>query len=138
MKQSAPKTHVLNALIFIARHCDKVTVQEVADHVGLQKKTICLYVKNVMSISLTEFRKKFRMHLAASIIECSQKNMKLSDITPAIGITSQVVFARYFQSEFKVNPRTWQKNYGGTKKLPQKGSLSDQVLRYLVKQHFKS
>lgn len=138
MKKSVPKTHVLNALIFVAQHTGQISVQEVADHVGLQKKTICLYIKNNMSISLTKFRQKFRIHLAASIIKCSSKNTKLSDIIPSVGITNLVTFAKYFRSEFGVNPRTWQKHHGATKKLPEKGSLSDQVLRSLVKQYFRS
>ncbi len=136
MKKVSPQTiHVLNAVLFMVQQEGPVSFQDIANHTGLTKRTICTYTKRVLTISLTRFRKKYRIKLAALIIESSSKNTKLSQINPMVGIKNPIVFARYFKQEFGISPRTYQKRFGGTKSLPVKGSLSDQVLKTLIQEH---
>ncbi len=138
MKKSGPQlTHVLNAVLFVVQNPGQISVQAVANHLGLAKGTTCVYLHRILSISLTRFRQKYRMQLAARIIECSKKNQHLSAIALAVGVKSPVVFARYFRNEYGMAPSTYQRRFGNTKTLPEKISLSDEVLRLLVKQYVR-
>lgn len=136
-KQRPQITHVLNAVLFTIQNPGPVSIQAVADHLGLKYNTINTYLHRVLSVSLTRFRQKYRMNLAARLIECSKKNQHLSSIGQAVGIKNPIVFGRYFRNEFGMTPSTYQRRFGNTKNLPQKTSISDEVLTSLVKQYIR-
>ncbi|BBI35381.1 AraC family transcriptional regulator [Cohnella abietis] len=87
---------------------DKLTVQLLADHIGLSRFHFSRLFKQVTDKSLVEFINLVRINKSESLLRNTRMN--ISEIALATGFSDIYYFSRTFKRMKKVSPTNWRNN----------------------------
>ncbi|MCL2033112.1 MAG: response regulator [Oscillospiraceae bacterium] len=107
------KKEVRDALLFIHFHfTEKITLDDVAKAVNLNRNYLCRLFKQETGVSMFAYLNDLRMKKAAALIEAGDTYMR--GVAAAVGIDDQFYFARVFKKYHKVPPSKYGKPRGKT------------------------
>lgn len=102
---SAP-TYLHNAIKYINSHIrTKINVIDVAEHCQVSRRTLEISFRKHNNLSIFEFIKRKRMHLAADAL--LKAEMPMHRLAQELGYSSQAVFSRDFSRHHGLSPRNW-------------------------------
>ncbi|MCD9024971.1 AraC family transcriptional regulator [Cohnella silvisoli] len=87
---------------------DKLTVQKLADHVGLSRFHFSRLFKQVTDKSLIEYINLVRINKSESLLRSTRMN--ISEIALATGFSDIFYFSRTFKQLKKISPSEWRSN----------------------------
>lgn len=129
--------YAIRAVLHVVKNSGPVFLQNTAEHLGIPKRTLVFYLSRSLKISLTEFKQKHKILVAARLIESLPKTVHISEIAKTVGIPYQTTFARYFKKEFGITPRQYQIDHGDSKKLFNNINVSDMILRQMIRKYIR-
>jgi len=102
------KKEVRDALLFIHFHfAEKITLDDVAKAVNLNRNYLCRLFKQETGGSMFAYLNDLRMQKAAALIEAGDTYMR--GVAAAVGIDDQFYFTRIFKKYHKVPPSKYGK-----------------------------
>lgn len=102
------KKEVQDALLYVYFHfCEKLQLEDVAKAVSLNSSYLCRLFKQETGTSLFRHVNNLRMQKAAELIESGNTYMK--EVSAAIGIEDQFLFARVFKKHYGMPPSEYAK-----------------------------
>lgn len=131
------KTIAVQAVLFVIQQDSRISLTDIASHIGISKRNLINHIAKAMKISLTDFKRAYRMQLAAKIIQYSPQNTTITEICRELKFQHTTTFSKYFKKELGISPRAYQLQYGNTKKLPENTNLSDELIKHLCKKYFR-
>lgn len=103
--------YVSEAVDFIRKHARKVIqVGDVAEAVGLSRRTLEQRFKKVIAHSVHEEIKRSRVNQMAGML--INTNLSISQIANLLGYTNTGNISRYFKQQKKVSPLNYRKKFG--------------------------
>ena len=107
-KKLASNELVVNAAEeYIRQHIDSVTVEELADTLGVQERTLRNIFYNLQDMSPKHFITKIRMDMAGYML--SSTNISLAEIALSLGFSSRYHLGKSFKEHFGVTPIKYRK-----------------------------
>lgn len=109
--ESEPDVYFTRSQIAIVREAEalilsdlsrRFTARELADRFGISESSFKFYVKGILGDSYLAYFRKKRMEKAAELLEST--NLKVIEITNAVGYENQGKFARVFAEAYGVSP----------------------------------
>lgn len=100
----------------------KITVQNMATHVGISASTVERLFRSTFGISPMKYVKKVRLHAACKMLRVTKKS--LSTIAGECGFTDPTSMSRDFRLEIKINPRSYRNSFGNKKLTASRGKSS--------------
>lgn len=98
--------HLQNAIKYIHGNIKKkILIAEVADHCRVSRRTLEISFKKYKNLTVFEYIKKKRMHLAADAL--LKEEMPMHRLAQELGYSSQAVFSRDFSRHHGLSPRNW-------------------------------
>lgn len=85
----------------------KVTVNDVAAYIGIDRSYLCRLFKEYKDVSPQEFILTMKLNMACRYLE--NKNLSIGEVAQSIGYNDTHVFSKTFKKQFKVSPMTWRK-----------------------------
>lgn len=102
------KKEVSSALAYIDGHyMEKITLEELAEHVHLNKSYLCRLFKNETGLSIFHYINEVRMKKAARILADKSASHSVSAVASAVGIDDAFYFTRRFKEYFGKTPREY-------------------------------
>ena len=101
-----------------ANYSYAVTVEDIADYVGLSRSHLFRSFQNVLHISPKEYLTVFRMKQACYLLEHS--NLSITAIANSIGFDNSLYFSKIFHKQKQMSPRDYRKQF--QKKITKKDS----------------
>jgi AraC-like DNA-binding protein len=104
-KASSPskETYVSKAIEWIEHnYSQRITVQQIADYVGLTRTYLSSLFQEQYGISLQAYLLTFRMNRAAALLRSS--NLSISDVSRSVGYTDSFLFSKMFKKVNGVSP----------------------------------
>lgn len=113
LRKTAKVPYVIHsAIAFIEKHyTESISLEEVANHVGLTPQYFSTYFKEEMDCNLIDYITKLRIEKAKEIIRNSQ--MSVQEICFIVGYHDPNYFSRIFKKYVGVTPTKYKKEYGG-------------------------
>lgn len=84
----------------------KVTINEIASHVMLERKYFSSIFKKEMNTSPINFLLQFRMRKACEMLR--EKNYTVAEVARSVGYTDPLVFSRSFKKHMNLSPTEFQ------------------------------
>jgi len=101
--------HVETAKAFIQKHYNqRITVQEIADHVGVGPKTLQRMFKRQLQTSIQEYQVQVKMEKAIEHLESGVANIK--QVSLLLGYKRQSSFTKRFNKHFGKCPSAYVQN----------------------------
>lgn len=101
-------------LKYIENHyMDKITIEEIANEVGLSQSHFMKYFKNTMGTSFIDYLNEYRLTMASRLLLSSDSSILA--IASEVGYENLSYFNRTFKKRFAMTPREYRKNSGVTK-----------------------
>ena len=113
--QNAPsesiRPEIAKTLLYISRcYMDKITLDEVAKHVGLSKEYISrLFLKEV-GVNLFHYIGDVRMRKAAEILS-NNPSALVKEVAASVGFDNQYFFSTKFKEYYGVSPNTYREQH---------------------------
>lgn len=85
----------------------RVTVNDVAAYIGIDRSYLCRLFKEYKNVSPQEFIMTLKLNMACRYLE--NKNLSISEVAQSIGYNDTHVFSKAFKKQFKVSPMAWRK-----------------------------
>ncbi|MFF2484450.1 AraC family ligand binding domain-containing protein [Paenibacillus sp. NPDC058071] len=106
-KRSASKeAYIREAIAFIENsYSQKVSVQQIAAHVGLDATYLSGLFKQQFELSLQTFLLQFRMNRAASLL--ANPELSVSDVARSVGYPDPFLFSKMFKRTVGIGPRSY-------------------------------
>lgn len=99
--------HVRRACAFIANNfAGPITVEDVADHVGVCRSRLYRAFRDHMDLSPTLYMTQFRMQQACLLLE--KTNLSIKAISYSVGFEDPLYFSRRFKEIFGVPPTEYE------------------------------
>lgn len=106
------KTYVEHALQFISVNYDKITINDIAKYVGINRSYLSTIFKEELNISPQEFLIDFRLKKAADLL--GQTNLSIQEIATEIGYQNSCSFSKTFKRIYGENPTDYRRNQSKT------------------------
>ena len=114
IKQNYRDTYIKNTLQFIEMNYNrKITVEDMADNIGLNKNYFSNMFKNNMKISPQMCLLKFRINKACELLE--NTDFQISDIARSVGYNDPLGFSKIFKKEKGMSPKEFRININNNK-----------------------
>lgn len=88
---------------------DKLTVEKIADEVGMSRANFYRKIKALTNMSAAEFLKKLKMDHAAQLLKTNK--FRVSEVQSIIGISDGDYFRKCFKSQFGMAPKEYIDTY---------------------------
>lgn len=100
---------ISRAINYIANHYYKpdLTLYEVASEAGFSEKYFSTLFRKKMDMPFSSYMKRLRIHHAKTMLK--ETNMKLKEISEAVGYNSVEYFVRVFAAQEGMNPSAYRK-----------------------------
>lgn len=110
------KTYVQKAIEYIAAHYSyPITVEDIADYVGLSRSHMFRSFENVLQISPKEYLSQFRIKQACYLLQ--HTDLSITAIANSVGFESSLYFSKAFKKAKGMAPREY-KRCGTQNSLP--------------------
>lgn len=96
-----------------AHYMDKIKIQEVADHVGVNRSYLASSFQRVLGCSPRGYLTKARMEKARELL--ARTDLQISLVADSVGYTDPLAFTKIFKRSFGMSPRTYRKIAGKAK-----------------------
>lgn len=93
-----------------AHYNEKIKIQEVADHVGVNRSYLASSFQKVLGCSPHGYLVKVRMEKARSLL--AGTDLQICLVADSVGYTDPLAFTKIFKSSFGMSPRTYRKIAG--------------------------
>ncbi len=104
--QNTSNTYVQKAIEYInANYSYPITIQDIANYVGLSRSQLFRSFQAVLNQSPKEFLTDFRIKEACYLLEHS--NLSVTAIANSVGFDNSLYFSKAFRKEKKVSPREY-------------------------------
>lgn len=87
----------------------RITAKEMADRFGISESSFKLYVKGILGDSYLSYFRRKRMEKAAELLETT--NLKIIEISNAVGYENQGKFAKTFARTYGVTPLEFRRKF---------------------------
>lgn len=87
---------------------EKLVIQEIADHFGLNYSYMCSLFRKYKGMSPNEYLIMKKMEQAKKLLK-TKENISIRDIAELVGYTDQYYFSRMFKAYEKVSPKEYRK-----------------------------
>lgn len=91
-------------------YAEKITLEDIADQIGLCKAECCRFFKRLMNKSLFDYILYYRIERSLPLL--AQKNLSVTEIAEMTGFASSSYYARVFRAQFGCSPTDYRKNEG--------------------------
>lgn len=91
-------------------YAEKITLEDIADQIGLCKAECCRFFKRLMNKSLFDYILYYRIERSLPLL--AQKNLSVTEIAEQTGFASSSYYARVFKAQFGCSPTEYRKNEG--------------------------
>lgn len=88
-------------------YADKITLEDIAEEIGLCQAECCRFFKRVMNKSLFDYILYYRVTKSLPLL--AQKNLSVTEIAEQTGFSSSSYFARVFKAQFNCSPSEYRK-----------------------------
>ncbi len=88
-------------------YTEKITLEDIADSVGLCKAECCRFFKRIMNQSLFDYIPLYRIEKSLPLL--AQKDLSVTEIAEQTGFTSSSYYARVFKEHFNCSPSEYRK-----------------------------
>lgn len=102
------ETYAEHALQYIEINYNHITIQDVVNHVGLNRSYLYTIFKQKFLVSPQEYLISYRLKKATELL-CSTTN-SISDIAKAIGYEDPFTFSKVFKKYYGMSPKFFRKN----------------------------
>ena len=101
--------HVEEALRYIEDHyCDPFTVQELADHLGLNRSYLHRIFKSFTGVSIQSYLLDYRIRQACILLKTTPLSVRV--IAHSVSYIDPLYFSRIFHQKMGVSPSEYRKN----------------------------
>lgn len=101
-------SYVQKSIEFItANYSYNITVEDIADYVGLSRSHLFRSFQNVLKVSPKEYLTSFRMKQACYLLEHSR--LSITAIANSVGFDNSLYFSKVFRQEKGMPPREYRK-----------------------------
>lgn len=90
-------------------YMNKITIEEIANEVGLSQSHFMKYFKNTMGTSFIDYLNEYRLTMASRLLISSESS--ILDIAAEVGYENLSYFNRTFKKRFEMTPREYRKKY---------------------------
>ena len=90
-------------------YMDKITIEDIANEVGLSQSHFMKYFKNTMGTSFIDYLNEYRLTMASRLLVSSESS--ILDIAAEVGYENLSYFNRTFKKRFSMTPREYRKKY---------------------------
>ncbi len=109
-QQERTQHYLHGAIDFMTKnYTNRVTIQEVANHVGLNPSYLGSLFKKHYEESPQAFLKKYRMEKACELL--GNAALSIGDVARSIGYDDQLQFSKIFKKSKGVSPKQYRKDY---------------------------
>lgn len=106
---SSKENYIKNAVTYIqTNYSRKITVQEIADYLGLNRSYFGVIFKELMKMSPQDFIIYFRMDKAKKLL--SDMSMNIGDVSRSVGYEDPLTFSKLFKKNVGVSPNAYRKS----------------------------
>ena len=100
--------YVKKADLFIKNNIHKkITVNEIASHIGIDRSYLSRLFKDYKNISLQQYILTVKMNAAAQYLK--NTDISISEVANSVGYYDYHVFNKVFHKHFNVSPSAWRK-----------------------------
>lgn len=96
-------TYVDYALQYIKLHYEHITVQDIADYIGINRSYLTSIFKKQLQVSPKEYLMRFKLNIAAK--QLTDTTMSIQEIATGIGYDNPLTFSKIFKQEYGISPR---------------------------------
>ena len=105
---NSKEEYVKNAILYVQTNFSrKVTVQETADYVGLNRSYLGVIFKEITGHTLQKFLIDFRIDRAKKLL--SDKSMSIGDVSRSVGYDDPLTFSKLFKKNVGISPNAYRK-----------------------------
>ncbi|WP_070000097.1 AraC family transcriptional regulator [Cellulosilyticum sp. I15G10I2] len=98
--------YIKQAIEFIdTNYSRKITIQEIANYVGIDRKYLSKLFSNTLNISPQNYVVSFRLKKACDLLTSS--NLSINEISNSIGYGDPFLFSNIFKKHYGMSPRTY-------------------------------
>lgn len=111
-KERSPKTDIASrAARFISQHCcEPLSIQQIADEIGISKSSLCHIFKNETGFSPYDYMIGRRIDMAKNLLWSTE--LTISEISYRVGFQSESHFIKTFRARTKMSPTTFRQSPG--------------------------
>jgi AraC family transcriptional regulator of arabinose operon len=91
------------ALQYIKLHYEHITVQDIADYIGINRSYLTSIFKKQLQVSPKEYLMRFKLNIAAK--QLTDTTMSIQEIATGIGYDNPLTFSKIFKQEYGISPR---------------------------------
>ncbi|MGF7143032.1 two-component system response regulator YesN [Anaerotaenia torta] len=103
------RIEIKQAIEFISENYQSnITLEEVADHVGLSKNHFCRLFKNELQDNFISYINRYRIQKAKFLMEHTDR--KIKEIAIDVGLSDYRYFCKIFKEEEKMTPTDYKRN----------------------------
>ena len=115
-KQKVYSIRIVKAIDYIVKHrAGKLTVQEIADELNINRSYLSSLFRNETGKSISEFIREEKIKAAANMLKFSEYSY--SDIAEYFGFASQSHFIECFRKQTGLSPKEYRKKYSRNQEL---------------------
>lgn len=107
-------TYVEYALQYIKSHYDHITVQNIADYIGINRSYLTAIFKKKLHVSPKEYLMRYKLNIAAN--QLTETSLSIQEIAAAIGYDNPFTFSKIFKQEYGMSPRHYREKKRESKK----------------------
>ncbi|KRF05517.1 hypothetical protein ASG89_20530 [Paenibacillus sp. Soil766] len=101
--------HVRNAVSFMnARYAERISLHEIAEHVGLETKYLCRLFQQRLSMSPYRYLTDVRMRKACRLLR--RQLLGIAEIAQSVGYQDPLMFSRMFKRTIGLSPTAYREN----------------------------
>lgn len=102
--------YVKKAIQFIGmNYYRKISVQEIARHLGLDRSYFCTIFKRALNMPPQEFLVNYRVNKACELMK--NNSLTIGDISRSVGYDDPLLFSKMFTKIKGISPRKYRKDY---------------------------
>lgn len=103
VKENSKEHYIAQVVHFIeVNYANKITIQSIAQFVGLQRSYLSALFKDVMGISLQDYLISYRMRKACELL--SGTSLMIGDIARSVGYEDPLLFSKMFKKSMQLSP----------------------------------
>lgn len=96
-------TYVEYALQYIKFHYNHITVQNIADYIGINRSYLTSIFTKQLHVSPKEYLMRYKLNIAAK--QLTETMQSIQEIAAGIGYENPLTFSKIFKQEYGVSPR---------------------------------
>lgn len=108
LEDATPEFYLIRALDFIdVNYMDDISVEDIAAHTGLNRKTLYGIFKNLTGFSPKDYLIYYRMRKAASLL--LETNLSVETVAVSVGYSDQFHFSKEFKKNVGTSPSVYRR-----------------------------